>query len=277
MAKHRENNLSTQIVEKAKEFGACLAGIASVVGLKESPSHIIYGKLEKLEGVGTKKTGKIKPGQVSWPENARSAIVIAFEHPEERPEFDWWKDGHSGGTIGNGILMSICDKVSEWLQEEKGIRTNKLLYHIEHGGIFLKDASVMAGLGCIGKNNLLVTPAFGPRVRLRAMLTDRVLEGIGPIDFDPCDDCSMPCKKACPQEAFQGKVYSEKDFGIDRLPVRIGVYSRHRCNIQMELDIDNCKKTGVEGRDEPAKLVRYCRLCELTCPIGKTVIGVWPR
>ena len=59
MAKHRENNLSTQIVEKAKEFGACLAGIASVEGLKESPSHITYGKLEKHEGVGTKKTGKV--------------------------------------------------------------------------------------------------------------------------------------------------------------------------------------------------------------------------
>ena len=143
MAKHRENNLSTQIVEKAKEFGACLAGIASVEGLKESPSHIIYVKLEEYEGVGTKKTCKIKPGKVSWPENARSAIVIAVEHPEERPELDWWKDGHSGGTIGNRILMSICDKVSEWLQEEKGIRTNKLPYHIEHGGIFLKYAAVM--------------------------------------------------------------------------------------------------------------------------------------
>ena len=261
----------TQIVEKAKEFGACLAGIASVEGLKESPSHIIYVKLEEYEGVGTKKTGKIKPGQVSWPENARSAIVIAVGHPEEKPELDWWKAGYSGGTIGNRILMSISDKVSEWLQEEKGIRTNKLPYHIEHGGIFLKDAAVMAGLGCIGKNNLLVTPAFGPRVRLRAMLTDRVLEGVGPIDFDPCEDCNMPCKKACPQEAFESKIYSEKDFGIDRLPARFVVYSRHCCNIQMELDIDNCKKTGVEGRDEPAKLVRYCRLCELTCPIGKTV------
>ena len=139
---------------------------------------------------------KIKPGQVSWPENARSVIVIAVEHPEERQELDWLKEGHSGGTIGNRILMSICDKVSEWVQEEKGIRTNKLPYHIEHGGIFLKDAA------------------------------------------------------------------------------RIGVYSRHQCNIQMELDIDNCKKTKVEGRDEPARLVRYCRLCELTCPIGKTGIGV---
>ena len=267
MAKSRENALSMQIVEKAKEFGACLAGIAGVEDLKESPSNFIYGKLEQYEGVGTRKTGKIKTGQVSWSENARSAIVIAVEHPEEKPELDWWKDGYGGGTIGNRILMSICDNVSEWLHEEKGISTNKLPYHIEHGGIFLKDAAIMAGLGCIGKNNLLVTPAFGPRVRLRAILTDRALEGVGPINFDPCEDCHMPCKKACPQEAFQSKIYSKKDFGIERLPARSGIYSRHRCNIQMKLDIDNSEKTRVQGRDETAKLVRHCRLCELTCPI----------
>ena len=267
MAKYRENSLSTKIVEKAKEFGASLAGIAGVEKVKGSPSHLIYGKLGQYEGVGTGNTFKTKPGQVLWPENARSAIVIAVEHPEERPELDWWKDGNRGGTIGNRILMSICDKLSDWLGEEKGIRTNKLPYHIEHGGIFLKDAAVMAGLGCIGKNNLLVTPAFGPKVRLRAMLTDQVLEGIGPIDFDPCEDCTMPCKKACPQEAFQSKIYSKKDFGIDMLPARSGIYSRHRCNIQMELDIDNSEKTRLEGRDQTAKLVRYCRLCELTCPI----------
>ena len=267
MEKSRKNNLSTQIVEKAKEFGACLAGIASVEDLKESPSHIIYGKLEEYEGVGTRKTGIIKPGRVSWPENARSAIVIAVEHTEDKPELDWWEDGYSGGTIGNRILMSISTKLSEWLQEEKDIQTNKLPYHIERGGIFLKDAAVMAGLGCIGKNNLLVTPAFGPRIRLRAMLTDRALEGFGPINFDPCEDCNMPCKNACPQEAFKSKIYSKKDFGIDRLPARIGIYSRHRCNIQMELDIDSSEKIRLEGRDKPARLVRYCRLCELTCPV----------
>jgi hypothetical protein len=39
MLKNRVNNLGTQIIEKAKGFGACLAGIANVEVLKESPSH----------------------------------------------------------------------------------------------------------------------------------------------------------------------------------------------------------------------------------------------
>jgi len=39
MLKNRENNLGAQIIEKAKGFGACLAGIANVEALKESHSH----------------------------------------------------------------------------------------------------------------------------------------------------------------------------------------------------------------------------------------------
>jgi len=228
---------------------------------------LIYGKLDEYDGLGTEETDKIRSREVAWPENAKSAIIIAVEHPEEKPELDWWKDGCSGGTAGNRILISINDKLSDWLGKEKGIKNNKLPYHIEHGGIFLKDAAVMAGLGCIGKNNILVTPEFGPRVRLRAMLTDKVLPCTGPIDFDPCEGCSMPCRKACPQEAFEGKIYSEKELGLDQLPARTGVFGRHLCNEQMELDVDNCEEIKVEGKDSPGRLVRYCRACELACPI----------
>ena len=76
------------------------------------------------------------------------------------------------------------------------------LYHVEKGGIFLKDAAVIAGLGCIGKNNILVTPDYGPRIRLRAMLPDEEISPTGSNDFDPCSGCDAPCRQACPQNAF---------------------------------------------------------------------------
>ena len=270
MLKNRENK-GAQIIDKAKGFGACLAGIANVEVLKESPSHYLYSRIEQIKGVGSREFAEgVKPGEVEWPENAKSAIIIAVEHPEEKPELDWWKAGYSGGSVGNRILMTINDGLSEWLEEKKGIKTNKLSYFIEHGGIFLKDTAVMAGLGCIGKNNLLVTPEFGPRVRLRAMLTDEALPATGPVAFDPCKDCSMPCMEACPQEAFQNKIYSQEEFGLDKLPARTGVYNRHLCNVQMELDVDNCERIKVDGQDAPSKVVRYCRICEFACPVGKS-------
>jgi len=52
----------------------------------------------------------------------------------------------------------------------------------------LKDAAVLAGLGCIGKNNLLLTPEYGSRVRLRAFTIDLVLPSTGPLPFDPCEN-----------------------------------------------------------------------------------------
>ncbi len=268
MPKDRKEGIGHQLLEKAKEFGASSAGIASVEDLKKSPSHLIYGRIGDYETVGNRE-GPIERGKVGWPQNARSAIVIAVMHPEEKPELDWWKTGYSGGTPGNRMLISINSKLSDWLEEEKGIRTTKLPYYIEQGGIFLKDAAVMAGLGCLGKNNMLVTPEFGPRVRLRAMLTDEILPCNDAIEFDPCKDCSMPCREACPKEAFRSKVYSGEDLGLEELPARTGVFSRPRCNEQMKLDEARAEEIEVEGDLEPGKWVSYCRRCEFACPIGR--------
>lgn len=268
MPKDREEEIKDQIIEKAKQFGASSAGIANVEALKESPSHRIYGRISDYQTVGNKES-HVNPGEVAWPENARSAIIIAVSHPEEKPEMDWWKDGYSGGTLGNRILISINSKLSEWLQEEKGIRTTRLPYHVEHGGIFLKDTAVIAGLGCIGKNNMLVCPEFGPRVRLRAMLTDELLPCAVPIGFDPCEDCDMPCRKACPQEAFEDRIYTGKEFGIDQLPARTGVFSRRLCNQQMVLDGTRGERIEIDGQDGSGRIVKYCRRCEFACPVGR--------
>ncbi len=168
-----------QILGKARELGASLAGIAGAGELKQSPSHTIFGKLEKYTGVGTKPQHSQGGTPFQWPADARSVLVIALEHPEDQPELDWWRKDLTGGTPGNRTLMAISRTLAEWLRNELGIQARGLPYHIEEGGIFLKDAAVLAGLGCIGRNNLLITPSLGPRVRLRAMFLDRDLPFTG--------------------------------------------------------------------------------------------------
>jgi len=262
-------NIQKQIIQKAREFGADLAGIANVEKLKESPSHLIYGKLGEYNTVGNKPPEELKPGEIAWPKNAKSAIIIAVEHPEDKPDLDWWKAGHKGGTPGNRILISINAQLVAWLESEKKIKAKSLPYHIEHRGIFLKDTAVIAGLGCIGKNNILLTPQSGPRVRLRAILTDELLPGTDPIEFDPCKECEMPCRDNCPRNAFGNKVFSEDAFGLRQLPGRSGVYSRQTCNQQLIVDEDNAEEISFEGQPQSGKLVKYCRICEFSCPVGK--------
>ena len=154
-------DLRAQIIKKAKEMGAPIAGIASVGLLKESPSHLILNRETDL---------KIKDFDgVRWPAEARSALVIGVSHPPDQPELDWWT---GKGSPGNRALMRINRGLSLWIEGELAIKTHRMPYAVEEGGVYLKDAAVLGGLGCIGRNNLLVTPELGPRVRLRAMLLD---------------------------------------------------------------------------------------------------------
>jgi epoxyqueuosine reductase len=269
MAAKNKEKLSRSIIDQAKAFGADLAGIASVEDLRQSPSHQISERMPEFEGVGTKPVEGRKRGVVQWPDGAKSAIVLAVEHSPEKPELDWWVTGISAGnTAGNKLLMSTFDKLADWLKLEMGNHSFKLPYHIEHGAIYMKDAAVLAGLGCIGKNNILVTPQFGPRQRLRVMLTDADLPSTGVMVYDPCADCPLPCRDACPQKAFAETIYTREEYGLDKLPGRSGVYNRVRCNREMDINNAAHEMIAIEGQEKPAKRVKYCRKCELACPVG---------
>jgi len=252
------------IVDTAVSIGATVAGIGDVGALRASPSHVICTQMGDYNGVGTTREGAVPDRELfDWPAPARSVLVIGLSHPKVRPELDWW-DGR--GTLGNRALIDIVEKTRQWIEDDLNIATRKLAYHIEKGGVFLKDAAVLAGLGCIGRNNLLITPGYGPRIRLRALFLDAALAPTGPIAFDPCADCRVNCRKVCPEQAMEQKatVFSSLADCPD-LPARDGAYDRHLCNIRMEKDIAESR----ESRSGKPAAVKYCRKCEFVCPVGK--------
>ena len=266
---------ATQIIEKAKEMGASIAGIANVQLLKESPSHAIIKKLGmEIDGINPYK-GICNFDEIKWPARAKSALVIAVSHPKDKPEFDWWTG--LKGTTGNSELIRINKELAAWIEETFKIKTHKLPYFIETGGIYLKDAAVLAGLGCIGKNNMLVTPELGPKVRLRALLLEEDLTPTGPVDFDPCNGCKEYCKKACPRNAYEKIVISSSETGQVNLPGRDGCFSRAKCMIQIdkdcedaEVDFNKTQKPAIDIGDigNTKNYIKYCRVCEFACPIG---------
>jgi len=256
-----------QIIKKAREMGATMAGIASVELLKSSPSHQI---LNTKSGLEIKDFTGIR-----WPQDAKSALIIAVSHPEDKPELDWWD---TNSSPGNSILIRISGEISVFIQDEFGIKTYKMPYSVERGGIYLKDAAVLAGLGCIGRNNILITPELGPRVRLRAMLLSEELAPTGPMYFDPCDGCEEYCRKACPQNAFAESILAPAETGMVDLPARDGFFSRARCMIQMYKDVEESEipfdkavqfTLDTETISHTKERAKYCRKCEFACPIGK--------
>ena len=155
--------------------------------------------------------------------------------------------------MGNRRLRAISQSLKQWLREAYDLDAQPLPYHLEKGGLFLKDAAVLSGVGIIGRNNLLLHPHWGPRIRLRSMLLAGDWQPTdAPAGYLPCESCEGFCQKACPVSAFpQGK------------------YSRSICNRQMNADVANKVSKGEIGLNGKRNwVIKYCRDCELSCPAG---------
>jgi epoxyqueuosine reductase len=290
-----DSEFTATVVEKAESLGASVAGVADIGTLKGSPSHRIYPKI----GMDPEVSWQDAPEEalhheVEWPADAVSAVVIGVEHPVSQPQLDWY-DGK--GTPGNRILIQITKELFEWLEETFSVKSYRPPYFIESTGIFLKDSAALAGLGCIGKNNLVITPEYGPRIRWRALLIDRAASATGPVDYDPCEGCPQPCRRACPVKAFDRTVYSSSTLGQSLLPGINGTYDRVTCNTKMSRDVEKAARAMAasdeegkalastmnefeeavlampKGEGEPQFGVKYCRMCELSCPVGRRSDG----
>jgi epoxyqueuosine reductase len=155
--------------------------------------------------------------------------------------------------LGNRYLRRTSQALKRWLLKEHGLNAVPLPYHVENGGLFLKDAAVLAGLGIVGRNNLVVHPQWGPRVRWRSLLIREALAPTSALQgFAPCDTCDGFCHKACPAAAFAQ-----------------GGYHRPPCLRQMNKDEaqpGQMSEPDFHGRRHA--VIKYCRACELACPVG---------
>jgi epoxyqueuosine reductase QueG len=68
--------------------------------------------------------------------------------------------------------------------------------HLSH-----KMIAIRAGIGWIGRNNLLVHPDYGSKIRIATVLTDMPLDTDKPLEQD-CGECRK-CIEICPVKAIK--------------------------------------------------------------------------
>lgn len=110
------------------------------------------------------------------------------------------------------------------------------------GDLSHRHAAQRAGIGVFGKNSLLLSPEFGPRIRLTSVVTDAALEPSVPLDVDLCGGCDI-CLHACPVDAFEGPGIVNKSV-CDANHVRIG------------------ERLQLDGWEQ------MCGVCIRVCPVG---------
>lgn len=84
----------------------------------------------------------------------------------------------------------------------------KSLGKLKTGVLPHKTVALRAGLGFIGKNNLLVTPQYGCAQMLGKVLTDAPVEASSQPPMPPeCSECTV-CEDVCPEKALLGTTWS---------------------------------------------------------------------
>lgn len=176
-----------QILEKeARNFGADLFGVADISEIRKKflLSQDLLKNLNSAISLGIRLSGKILDEIENHP------TKLYYHHYR----------------VVNHFLDSLALRVMQFIQR-KGYQAlpipasqivdwEKQSAHLSH-----KKIACLSGLGWLGRNNLVVTPEFGSRIRLVTVLTDMPLKENKPLKTS-CGRCRA-CISVCPAGAIK--------------------------------------------------------------------------
>lgn len=213
--------------QRAAELGADLCGIAPVDRFAHAPAGFhptdILPGCQSVISLATQF-----PGSTLTLGKSQAAYTFVRHRVMEKMDRLTFLLSQELETAGHAAIpIPSSDPYESWDAERR------------HGqGILsLKHAAVLAGLGKMGKNTLLVNRRFGNLLWLGAVLIDAPLAADPVADYSPCPDSCRICLNVCPAQALDG------------------------------ISIEQKKCREVSGKiSDGGGYVLACNLCRKTCP-----------
>jgi epoxyqueuosine reductase len=204
-----------------------------------------------------KAAGACKPANLLEPFTIAISIAVHLDDDilddiETRPSPAY----NQAYIDANTKLDAAAARIEGWIRE-KGFKAlmvpaSKIIDDGRRfGSISHKAVAHAAGLGWQGKSLLLVTPDFGPRVRLATILTDMPLQP-GTPEPNRCGRCRA-CTEACPAHAIRGIA-----------PIF------YHATPSDGVDLDKCDAKLKEFAMLPGVTRSVCGVCVSVCPWGRS-------
>lgn len=228
--------VNSRIVRKAARFlGADLVGFCAV-----HPNLVYSHEYDLVE---------MKHKPIRIPEGCTHAIVIAVEMDYDTCRYS--PDGISGASTGLGYSKQavVANLVATFV---RGLGFKAI--PCGNDTAISVPLAIAAGLGELGRNGLLITEEYGPRVRICKVFTDLPLEHDAVRTFGVerfCRACKK-CAEKCPSRAISS---GEK--------TRCGPsLSNHSGPEKWYIDPEKCFKFWVQNMMD-------CNHCVMSCPFNK--------
>lgn len=155
-------------------------------------------------------------------------------------------------NASNSLLDQIGFRLSVWLNDRgypaifmprDGYGNLEILLDKYPGCFSHVFAGKYSGMGTIAYSHNLITPEYGPRVRMVSIFTSLKLAGDPLIETDVCTKCTV-CRRLCPSQAFTTRTDS----------------------IIADMAVDSCTRYHQVLRREN----RWpCGICAKVCPVGQ--------
>jgi reductive dehalogenase len=237
----------TEVVKDTALFlGASLVGIAEI-----NPQWLYKPGWDRYGHREIDLEGRMPPG-------IKYAIVMAIETNYEFARHAPTAKASAAVGLGYSRMAMLSPSMAKFV----GMLGYRAIACGNDTGLSIPLA-VDAGLGQLGRLGTLITPEFGPRVRLCKVLTDLPLVPTRPIDFGVtqfCEKCEK-CADYCPAQAIQ----------YGRRTHKARTFSTNPGLLKWPLNGERCLqywyKNGAKTSDGMFHL--DCYQCVNVCPFNK--------
>lgn len=178
-----------QLKTFALSQGICLFGVADVTSIQDS-FHI-----ELQESIAELKRG------ISMAVRLSDAVL---ENIVDRPTLLYKHHYREANELLDTVAFRVASMVQEMGHRAMAMAASQTIdWRRQMGHLSHKKVAALAGLGWLGRHNLVVNQCHGARIRLVTVLTDLPLVVDQPVE-ENCGDC-RDCLSVCPAGAIRDR------------------------------------------------------------------------
>lgn len=241
--------LSEALKYKAYELGFSFCGITPARFLEEETGRLESWLKSGFNGgmsyMANNFDKRLDPRLIV--DNAKSVISLAHNYYPSQPQPDDAKykiSKYAYGEDYHNVIRAKLRQIESLLRQSAG--EINIRSFVDSAPVLERAWAVLAGLGWIGRNSMLITRKNGSFFFLAEIITDLELEYDQSFGGNYCGDCSR-CMDACPTGAIS-------DFMIDA----------NKCISYITIELKD--EVSSVPKDSYQDWIFGCDICQDVCP-----------